>query len=490
MTKLLIPLVALLLLPAHAAWLEGIRWFRHDAFVRVVFDLSAPAEYRVSERLSEGYVDVILQGDLTRRMAEEIAIDEGGVLSARQLRKTSTSLTWRIQVQNMARVKHMSVDEQPYKVALDFYPAGAAAKPKAAVGKPAAPPAAKAEHVSAPPAVGKAAAKSAAKPAVKPAAKPAAPPAAAHGKTAAPPKPAEVKPGALAGGTGESRLEGLKADERRRVLVGELLLQLGDSAGAMAYLEQVASQAPSHAWTRFLLAQAYLSKGDQYRAERLLEPLAGQPEWKSLLESVQARLHPPDAKGVVPGGDISEEDLAYFIGVLRHGAGLSTKDLYAKAEAAPGTGGRSAFSLAVAGSLGLCAGLLAFLVLEWRRRRRQQELDRVRILSEDSPRRAGGGFAIQEERDYSEVARRVREELDQVLHKDHGESPEEEPFAFPASGESGGRTSGRVSLEEQVYDLADQKKSIVEIAEELNLGVDEVRLHLELREQAGRISNA
>lgn len=480
MIKLLIPLVALLLLPAHAAWLEGIRWFRHDAFVRVVFDLSAPAEYRVSERLSEGYVDVILQGDLTRRMAEEIAIDEGGVLSARQLRKTSTSLTWRIQVQNMARVKHMSVDEQPYKVALDFYPVGVGAKPKAVVAQSAIPPA-----------TGKAMTKPAAKPAAKPAMKPAAPPiATTQGKPNAPPKPVVDKSTALAGGTGENRLEGLKADERRRVLVGELLLQLGDSAGAMPYLEQVSTQAPSHAWTRFLLAQAYLSKGDQYRAERLLEPLAGKPEWKSLLESVQARLHPPNAKGVVPGGDISEEDLAYFIGVIRHGAGLGTKDLYAKAGPAPGAGGSSAFSLAVAGSLGLCAGLLAFLGLEWRRQRRQQELDRLRILSEISPRRAGGKFALQDECDYSEVARRVREELDQVLHKDKGELPEEEPFAFPASGESGGHASSRVSQEERVYELADQKKSIVEIAEGLNLGVDEVRLHLELREQARRISNA
>jgi len=489
-------LLMMMLVPVHAAWLEGIRWFRHADYTRVVFDLSAPAEYRVSERLKDGYVDVILQGDHTRRMAEEITIQEGGVLFAKQLRKTSTSLTWRIQVEGMARVRHMSLDEQPYKVAVDFYPAGAGKA--AATG--ASTPAPREAQAAAKPASGSGHGKAAAKPEAKPKtpAKPASKPAAqaedkshaakpgesAHGGPAhggaAPPRPAG------AGGAPEDRMEGLKPDERRRVLVGELLLQLGDSAGAMPYLEQVAALAPSHPWTRFLLAQAYLSKGDQYRAEQLLEPLKGKQEWAALLEGVQRRLHPPDAHGLVPGGDMREEDLAYFLGIIRAGAGLATKDLYAKPEAAATSGGGPSLLLALA--LGAGAGALVFVALDLRRRRQDKLRERQRILMEDSPRRAAPLFVGEDDADYGAVARRVREELDQVLHKDHGEAPVRPGFGGePAPAP---QTQRGVSLEEQVYQLADQKKSIVEIAEQLNLGVDEVRLHLELREQAGTINNA
>lgn len=471
-------LLMMMLVPVHAAWLEGIRWFRHADYTRVVFDLSAPAEYRVSERLKDGYVDVILQGDHTRRMAEEITIQEGGVLFAKQLRKTSTSLTWRIQVEGMARVRHMSLDEQPYKVAVDFYPAGAGK----AAAKGASTPAPREAQAAAKPASGSGHGKAAAKPEAKPKT-PAKPGESAHGGPAhggATPRPAG------AGGAPEDRVEGLKPDERRRVLVGELLLQLGDSAGAMPYLEQVAALAPSHPWTRFLLAQAYLSKGDQYRAEQLLEPLKGKQEWAALLEGVQRRLHPPDAQGLVPGGDMREEDLAYFLGIIRAGAGLATKDLYAKPEAAATSGGGPSLLLALA--LGAGAGALVFGALDLRRRRQDKLRERQRILTEDSPRRAAPLFVGEDDADYGAVARRVREELDQVLHKEHGETQGRPGFgAEPAPAPQAQRG---VSLEEQVYQLADQKKSIVEIAEQLNLGVDEVRLHLELREQAGTINNA
>lgn len=492
MSKLLLPLVALLCLSAQAAWLESIRWFRHDDFVRVVFDLSEAADYRVAERLSEGYVDVILQGDLSRRMAEEISIEEGGVLSARQLRKTSTSLTWRIQVSKVARVKHMSLEEKPYKVALDFYPVRGSSKAKteAPAGKPSGAPAQAAGKALSRPAAGHPPAggtRALTSPATagKTGSKPAAP--AGHASPAAAQQAKKPEP-TVRGGAGDGRLEGLKPDERRRVLVGELLLQLGDSAGAMAYLEQVSAQQPAHAWTRFLLAQAYLSKGDQFRAQKLLEPMEGKAEWTALLEPLKRRMHPPDEKGQVPGGEISEADLSYFIGVLRHGAGLSAKDLYTR-PAEPTPSGSHAFSRMLSIILGGLTGLVVFFLLDLRRRRSQQEENRRRILNDEGPRRNAPLFApAQDDRDYSEVARRVREELDQVLHKEPHESEAESGHGYSAQEETS--VVGKMSLEEQVYQLADQKRSIVEIAEELNLGVDEVRLHLELREQAGRISNA
>jgi hypothetical protein len=483
--RLLIPLLMVfLLLPARAAWLEGIRWFRHADYTRVVFDLSAPAEYRISERLKDGYVDVILQGDLTRRMAEEIAIQEGGVQFARQLRKTSTSLTWRIQVEGMVRVRHMALDEKPYKVAVDFYSAPAGKS----TSTPKAPVQAKAKAETRPASGAKA--KPAGTTKVQAKGGPAVPAktavSASHG---AQDKPTPAKePVKEKGSAGEARLEGLASDERRRVLVGELLLQLGDSAGAMPYLEQVASHAPSHAWTRFLLAQAYLSKGDQYRAQQLLEPLKGKAEWATLLEGVERRLHPPDAQGLVPGGEIREEDLSYFLNVLRQGAGLGTKDIYAKPEPpAPAGGGGGSMGLTL--FLGALAGAGVFGGLEMRRRRLEKQRERQRILEDDSPRRPAPMFVGEDDADYGAVARRVREELDQVLHKEGSEHSDMESLGHPRPSRESAAPA-RLSLEEQVYRLADQKKSIVEIAEELNLGVDEVRLHLELREQAGTINNA
>ena len=478
-------LLLLLLAPgARGAWLEGIRWFRHDDFVRVVFDLSAPTAYRVSEQLASGYVDLILQGDLTPRIAGEIPIGEPGVLEAKQLRKTSTSLTWRIKTRDVARVRHMSVDEQPFKVALDFYGAPPSGKPRPGARDKAA----SADGQAAAPA--RAADK---------------PPARLVGKSGHAGAPAAgsvgESPVRVAAGRGDpsapdQRYEGLKPDDRRRLLVGELLLQLGDSAGALAYLEQVSSQQPTHPWTRFLLAQTALSKGDEFRAGQLLEPLRAQERWKSLLDPLLKRLHLPDEKGLVPGGDIPEEDLSYYINVLKAGAGLSTIDIYHK----PAPAQRAFdFRMLLPGLvLGAVLGLLAFGIAELRRRRQVDQMVRDRIMASDSPRMSSP-FADQGDRtDYVDVSRRVREELEQVMQSEHEESrppapghpasrTERDPFGeeFTAGSGSGGDT-----LEEKVYRLADQKKSIVEIAEELNLGVDEVRLHLELREQAGRIANA
>lgn len=455
MTALLPRLALLLLLAAPAArgaWLEGIRWFRHENFLRLVFDLSEPVAYRINPKLEQGHVDVELRGGLDSRAAAELAIGEAGVLSAAQLRRTPSGLTWRVLTQGIARVRHMSVDEQPYKVALDFYPSAAAASPAAALP---------------------AAATSA------PAREPRTQPAASSGeKTVTGDLPAPAQ-----------RYEGLKPDNRRRLQVGELLMQLGDSAGAAVYLEQVHGQEPAHPWTRVLLAQVALGRGDEYRAAQLLEPLRTQTRWRPLVDPLLKRLHPPDEKGQVPGGEIREEDLSYFIGVLRQGAGLSAGEVYPRPEPVRETG--SARGLLPGIAIGAVLGLLAFAVDAWRRRRKHDQMVRDRIMTgRDEPR----GALLRDEGepppDYAAVAQRVRQELDGALREESPPPRSEEParyFDTPAPPQG---LAGEDPLEERVYRLADQKKSIVEIAEELNLGVDEVRLHLELREQAGRIANA
>ncbi len=532
---------------ADAVWLEGVRWFKHDTFVRVVFDLSAPTQYRISERLQDGYVDLVLQGELNRRMAEEIAIGEGGVLGARQLRRTSTSLTWRVQVEGMGRVKHMALEETPYKIAIDFYPAGGrtAAKvknPPPADGKKAGEPrmAAQVKH---PAPAAESAKPAASKP--QPGKDKAAPAKAQQGKDkAAALKPAPAKdakaPGqdaarraqeektaaqakaqAQARATAEAkaaeqakavaqakaaeeaaaaskalpseeqRLNGLGAEDRRRLQVGELLMQLGDSSGAMPYLEKVAEHKPEHAWTRILLAQLFLAKGDEYRARHLLESLQASSQWKNTVQPILARMSPPDAHGVVPGGEMPEEDLSFYLGVLRQGGGLKAQDLYREPEELAPTPAKGSFLSGI--FVGALLGLVAFAGAEWRRRKQMDRLVRERILGESSapssPEVPFGRSAA----DMTEVSRRVREELEQVMQAERTEGGASggraaEP-SFAAVFEAASNAPDPDSLEERIYRLSDQRKSIVEIAEELNLGVDEVRLHLSLREQSGQMTN-
>lgn len=539
----------LLAASAQAVWLEGVRWFKHEAFVRVVFDLSAPAQYRISERLQDGYVDLVLQGELNRRMPEEIRIGESGVIAARQLRKTSTSLTWRVQVEGMARVKHMAIEETPYKIAIDFYPAsgkGAAAKvvrPKAETQvaedkaiKPQASKTADAKAAGAKAAASKgeaASPKSGAHRAAEPAkgAASASKHDAAKAKSAPDPKAksqaeakaraeeaakAKAQAEALAAAKAaeeakireqakaaasvqlppeELRLAGLGTDERRRLQVGELLLQLGDTSGARPYLEKVAEHKPDHAWTRILLAQTFLANGDEYRARQLLEPLLKASQWKDRVEPMLARLTPPDAQGQVPGGEMPEEDLSFYLGVLRQGGGLKPAELYREAPEEVAEPAKGSF---LSGTfVGALLGVVAFAVAEWRRRKQMDRLVRERIMGEPSAAAPSfAGLGIQSSADMTEVSRRVREELEQVMQAERSDAANrgdvagrsQEP-SFASVFEAASNAPAPDSLEERIYSLSDQRKSIVEIAEELNLGVDEVRLHLSLREQAGQVAN-
>jgi len=462
----------LLLLAAgsvRGAWLEGLRWFEHDGYTRVVFDVSEPVEFRVAPALDKGYVDVILQGELSRRMPEEKTIGARGVIDARQLRATSTSLTWRLRCENVARVSHMALDESPYKVVVDFHPAGAAEPPparRAAAGPAAAPVRPAAEESAAP--------------ARRPAAEPAA-----------------ARPAAQ--DDAEARYSGLGAEAKRRLIVGELLMQLGDTVQASAQLELAAAAAPEHPWTAWLLAACRLAAGDEYRARRLLEPLAENGDYRERALAKLAALTPPDAGGLVPGGEAREEDLSAYLAVLRRGRPLAPGDLYARPEPARPSRGAFGLGLALGALVGAGGWGLQLLLQRGReaaRQRRSILADSAVAPAADLPRAAavaaGAGAVAAGARgeDYAEVSRRVREELEQ--HMRAIEEPLKSSAGTPISAKDAAgpvEEDEDLSLEGQVYRMADQRRSIVEIAEELNMGVDEVRLVLELREQAGQLGN-
>jgi hypothetical protein len=460
-------LMFLLLLPAtatRAAWLEGLRWFEHAGFTRVVFDLSQAVDFRVAPSLKDGYVDVILQGELSRRMPEQREINARGVLSARQLRATSTSLTWRIQCENIARVSQFSLDETPYKVVVDFHRLDAAPSPPAAEASPAAE--------------------------KRPAPAPAKPIKAATPRS----KPAAMPVGLPAGQ--DARFEGLGEDLRRRLLIGELLLESRDTSQAIPHLERVQAGAAGHAWTRWLLACSHQAIGDDYRARRLFEDLADIEAYAPAVAERLDALRPPDARGVLSGGDLREEELVEYLAVLRRGRILDPADLYRTEEPSPGGHGFWP---------GLLLGALLGIVI-WGLQQlwlRQRDLgQRQRAIVAESLAAAGSVAPTLDRRDpppgvdYADVSRRVREELEQHLQEIQREAPRDEA---PRNGGHAdhrapvtepGREREVLSLEEQVYRLADQRRSIVEIAETLNMGVDEVRLVLELREQAGQLGNS
>lgn len=458
--------LAALLLAAgglQAAWLEGLRWFEHDGYTRVVFDLSEAVEFRVAPALDKGYVDVILQGELSRRMPEEKAIGARGVLSARQLRATSTSLTWRILCEDVTRVTKMALDESPYKVVVDFHVAGAA--PAAAPGRAA--------------------------PAVQPAIeRPVAPPEVRPRSEAAPAKTAAARPADDARAQAEARYAGLSADPKRRLIVGELLLQLGDTVQALPQLERAAALAPDHPYAAWLLGAAYLSTGDEYRARLQFEKLVEDAEWGEGARARLADLTPPDPAGVVPGGEIREADLSEFLAVLRAGRNLEPADLYAPPKASGGAGFWPGLLL---GSL---LGIVGWGLQQLWLRQRSLDAKRRQIVADSQKGGGSNGSAAAAAGlagiDYSDVSRRVREELEQHMLdlekplKASGKEPIPSAGAQPAAK---GVDLESLSLEERVYLMADQRRSIVEIAEELNMGVDEVRLVLELREQAGQLGN-
>lgn len=450
-------LLAILLLassPLQAAWLEGLRWFEHGSFTRVVFDLSEAVEFRVAPALDKGYVDVILQGELSRRMPEEKAIGARGVISARQLRATSTSLTWRILCEDVTRVSKMALDESPYKVVVDFHFANGASERSVTEPKPKAAPAQ-----------------------VRGEAKPTSEPRATEPTVEAARREAE------------SRYVGLAADPKRRLIVGELLLQLGDTLQALPQLEQTAQLVPSHPYTTWLLSMAYLATGDRYRAKRSLERLVDDGDWGDLAKERLAALTPAKPTEPLPGGDIREADLGEFIDILRKGRDLAPQDLYT--QPSPPRSGRGFWPGLLLGSLlGLIGwGLQQLWIRQSSLERKRQAIvrDSKSKIPDPAPAVAGLGAV-----DYADVSRRVREELEQHMRdiqdpvKPSADLPitEEDPLI----GAEGDDES--LSLEDRVYRMADQRRSIVEIAEELNMGVDEVRLVLELREQAGQLGNS
>jgi hypothetical protein len=436
-------LLLLIAIGAEAAWLEDLRWFKHDSFTRVVFDLSEPTEYRISRQLERGYVDVLFQGEIRRRMPESIVIQTGGVIRAEELRKTSTSLTYRIHAEGMEDVRTMTLDEQPYKIVIDFY--------SDAPAKPIRKPEARVEQAQTP--------------VEKPATKVQKP---ARAQTAASPPVTEV-----------DRYQGLDLNSKRRVYIAELLMQLSDTLSAAGQLAELPTTMDDKPVVAMLKALAYLNQGDDYRAARLLGALRGVAGWEESLAMLESRLREPGADGSLPGGEISEQDLTAFIDLMRRGRVLSSEDLYRTPEAKAS----GSFGLVPGMIIGFVLGMLILGLREWQTRQARLK-ERYRKILEEEPgtvRKTPVADSLKD--DYAEVSRRVREELESQLEKAGKDADPDQERTIPAE------TRDDDSLEARVYRLADESNSIVQIAEQLNLGVDEVRLILELRENAGQLSN-
>lgn len=453
-------LVLAMALAGQAAWLEGLRWYQHDKFTRVVFDLSEETDYRLSKQLDRGYVDVLFQGEIRRRMPEQVDIGIGGVSRAEELRKTSTSLTYRLHAEGIGRVRTMFLDEMPYKIVVDFYPEGTGQDAEVEQVKPVVAPARQQEKpsvVSRPKSV-----------------------------------PAVAKPAAE---TGPDRYSDLPADAKRRVYIAELLMQLKDTSGAAEHLVALGDQTSEHPLVRYLLALVHLYRGDDYRAAGEIEALQALPEWSERAMALASRLGPPDEQGQLAGGDISDEEIDFFLSVMRRGSVLDPDDVYE----VPVNRSSGLTGLLPGILIGLVLGVILLFFREWQHRQARFKQRFKEIMEEENAAKDEGETPLEAalKDDYADVSRRVREELEDYMHRGATQDPDitAVPLASPAP--EAPRTpepetepvTDSDALEDRVYRLADEKKSIVEIAEGLNLGVDEVRLILELRESAGQVAN-
>jgi hypothetical protein len=423
---------------ADAARLENVRSFQHDRFTRVVFDVSDSVDYRISRQLEKGFVDLILQGDLGRRMSQEKAINKGGVLKAKQLRKTSTSLTWRLSCENIERVSTMALNEEPYKVVLDFYKTSPTTVVPAKVVKKSNP-----------------AKRSTTKKLDKPA------PKKETSKNTPPKTVKQLAP---------MKTKGLRNAESYRFIIAENFLLLKDTLSAQKQLLLVQEENATHSWTRVLLALCYRSQGDLYRARALAEPLISNTNVGTLARSIVGSL--TTAPGTeLPGGEMDSDDMEAYISMLRRGRNLDANDLYSEPVAVPPSGGSSGMAPGFGIGVILMAALWFFVNNKNKQKAEKKTRKRILAASSKEPEKK-----IPE--DFATVSREASEELERQLKGLDEEKTDGWPEASSIEPEA-----SPDSIEAQVYALADQENSIVEIAEDLNMGVDEVRLVLELREQ-------
>ena len=585
-TKRLMPLVFLALMAAQAcgATLTGLRWFDHSDYVRVVFDVSSQVAFRTSERPDNGYVDLILEGELAQGMRPRIEIASGPVLYAEQKQKTSSTLTWRVHTGPSGGIRSFSLGERPFKIVIDVYRPGIA---PGSVGEVAPPQTAPAPEKVAP--------ASLAAPEPNDRTERALPghalaggsqgrlatqqwqqpePSGERGQVQVPennpvvdlvqPRPEPVrtsKPAVAAKRTDpDTPVEpwaDLKGAARLHTEVGSLLLSLGEVRPALDHLEAADSISSNQAGVQLLSGIAWSQLGDEYRCRLNLEKARRDERYRARADEILARMQAPDPKGLVPGGEIRTEDLEYYLNILRRGNRLDYADLNAPVMVEPQ--GNPGFGLGL--TLGvLLAGLggLAGYVIQ---RRKDADQRRRQILKAsqktpaqamkpviaaptgredeaagpareprqtapaatptaaptaapaaapsvtDAPRPVPAAKVMRDEED-NEVYQQVQAELERHLEKhtapltpeslagfDDAPATTTEPAPARQTRSAPAQAAAQPDpepvvdvleepdLNEQVYQMADANRPIVEIAEELELGEDEVKLILDLRPQ-------
>jgi hypothetical protein len=351
---------------------------------------------------------------------------------------------------------------------------------------------------------------------------------------------AVMHPGAAAT---EAPLEGdgieawvdLKGPARLQAQVGALLLELGQAPEALEHLQAADSLRGGHPGVGLLLGTAWYRLGDEYRCRLFLSSALEDERYRARAEEVLGRLSPPDAQGQVPGGEIATEDLEYFLGVLRRGSRLDYQDLSAPVVVTQTTSTGFGLGLTLGLALAGLGGLVGYVVSkrgeEEKRRKQilgasarapiapQKPLADVEGPREETQRPATARRPVDapappeprvrpapapvsmDDPEDNAVYQQVQAELERHLEKaaaapltpeslaGFDEPAAHEPFVVappaPAPAPQPVETDllDEPDLNEQVYQMADANRPIVEIAEALELGEDEVKLILDLRPQ-------
>ncbi len=475
MTKCTLRIVTLLLwlLPAVAAELDSIRWFEHEDHTRIVFDLSERLSYQVL-RVSAREVDVLLAGDVSHRMSDRLRVGSGVVERAEAAGMRDGQTVWKLSCSGVGRVRHFGLDESPFRIVIDVYPgdtdSDAASSPAT---RPQITPATHTSRDTDPLANRTVSQHEQQEPQHEP-------------------EPRLQEETAPTGGIEDPKnYQGLSNRDYKRLRIGELLLELGDYPTALQQLKKLSDRSSEHPMVRYRLGQVYYNLGDLFRAKQQLDPLLENPIYSDAARLVVMQLDGQEVNGVLPGGEINQDDLAYYLEVLRQGRPLTATDLYTTPVVVKKSS-RFLPGLMLGIALGLAAFLLGQFIVSQRKKARERRRIIADALGDSNPE------VPEELNDYSSVSRRVQDELEQELaelSRSQAEAPPAPkrdtkipdvsdlmPEPAPETPEDDDIPMGSGSREEAVYRLADQKKSIVEIAESLDMGVDEVRLILELRE--------
>ncbi len=493
--RTLLLLALLLPLSLKAATLEGLRWFDHPAYLRVVFDISQAVEYRVSDRRGSGYLDLILEGSSGARMRPRIEVESDLLAFAEEKHRTSTSLIWRLHLGEVKEIKHFALGENPFKIVIDLYKPGTAARPAVqATGKPAKP--GKEEKTL---------------------------PVVEAKKPVPEPKAAVRTPSKNSNQAVEAWAD-VQGNARRHMQVASLLLELEDWNGALDHLAQAGARAEASPGGGLLAGIAWYRLGDFYRARQNLENAGMDERFRERAEELLAAIQPaPD--GSLVGGEMLEGDLEYYLGILRRGRNLDYPDLVASAEGEQAQGSGFIGGLLLGTSLAALGALLGFILY----RRKEEERRRARILREaealppqepkavaqapfddgaaslpnrqaepdPQPDAMNGSRAEEPEPEAVEpkddpaaveaeevrppeedLYAKVQEELERQMEQ-RAEPNEEKPAPQPAPASE----DEEEDLSAEVYKMADSNSPIVEIAETLGMGEDEVKLILDLRPQ-------